>query len=459
MSTAVAPSTRRIALAVVIVAQAAMFAIWLPRPLHVEGDNVTYETAGYNLAHGDGLSLSYDIQPDPDVRSWACSRHPSWCEDGDVPTAAYPPGYQIYIASIYLVTGRSLVALVSTQLVLLLAMFWVFESTLAKYLGRPGYLFAMTVAATYPFLARQAGHVMSDHVHAALVTFALAIPLLLPAGWRRGLACGLLLGAATLTRPYCFVCIPFVAFALAWRATDTTWTEDVGGLMVGVFVPMAAWAIRNEIVFGRFIPFGTAGLGVSLYCNKLAWTIGSPYDAANIRAIYAELERAAGGSPYTWRANKALTAAAFEWMRANPWKTVSPLPVRVVREWISIGTAGEGVSRAWPLLVSYLGTLLVLGLAGIWTGRRRREIVLVALFIFPYWAFLLHAPAEARRTLALRLPMLLCAGVAVDGLIAGRLGRALRRWRVSMAPAETSAWGGPRRTREAPSAAAAERKP
>jgi hypothetical protein len=420
MTVRIAPTTRRVALVVVLIAQALMFYAFLPRPLQVIADNVRYETAGYNLARGDGLSLPYELQPDDDVRDWACPRHPLWCKGDEVPTAMYPPGYEIYIASLYRLTGRSLGALFVSQLGLLLAMFWVFERLAAHHTDRAGYVFAMTVAATYPFLARQAAYVMSDHLHAALVLFALALALTYWAGPWRGLSFGLLLGAATLTRPYSFVCLPFVAIALAHGAKTANLARrhDLIGYCVGIGLPFAAWIARNAIVFGRFIPFGTTGLGVSLYYNKLVWTIGSTYDATNARETLAEITRVAGGDPFTWHANRLLQNAALEWMRDNPWKVAISLPLRVVRVWISLGTSGEGVSRTWPLLVTYLGALLLLGVAGMWVGRRRRDVMLLALFVIPYWAFLMHAPAEARRTLPLRLPMLLCAGIAMDAFVA-----------------------------------------
>jgi 4-amino-4-deoxy-L-arabinose transferase-like glycosyltransferase len=415
----IAPSVRRTALAVVLIAQTLMFLVFLPRPLQVISDNVRYETAGYNLSRGEGLSLPYELQPDVDVRAWTCPRHPLWCKGDDVPTAMYPPGYEVYIASIYFMTGRNLGALFVSQLVLLLAMFFVFEKLATRYTNRVGYFFVMTIAATYPFVARQAAYVMSDHLHAALILFALALVLTRRAGLWRGLCSGLLLGAATLTRPYSFVCLPFVAIALALRTSTTSRSrhQDLIGYVIGAGIPFAVWIVRNAIVFGRFIPFGTTGLGVSLYYNKLAWTIGSIYDVNNAQAVFAEIERVAGGDPFTWHANRVLQSAALEWMRENPWKLAASLPVRTVRVWISLGTSGEGISRIWPLLATYLGGLLALGVGGIWAGRRRPEVVLIAMLVIPYWAFLMHAPAEARRTLPLRLPMLLCAGIAIDALV------------------------------------------
>jgi 4-amino-4-deoxy-L-arabinose transferase-like glycosyltransferase len=428
MAAPISTPIRRLVLVVVLIAQAAMFANLLRRPLRVEADNVRYETAGYNLARGKGLSLPNELQPDPEVHEWVCSRHPALCKGDNVPTAMYPPGYQIYIATIYLFSGRSLVALLVSHLVLLLSMFLVFERIAAKQLGRNGYVFVMTIAATYPFLARQAAFVMSDHLHSALLLFSFAVLLMYPPGWWRGLSCGLLLGAATITRPYSFVCIPFVALALLWKPNDAKWRIDPIGLLFGAALPIALWVVRNEIVFGHFIPFSTTRLGTSLYYNKLWWTIGSAYDEANMRAMSEELARVAGGDPLAWGPNRILTSAALDWMKEHPMLMLASLPLRVVRLWISMGTCDHGVSPYWPLLVLYLGLLLALGTAGMWIGRRRHEIVIAASFIVPYWAFLLHTPAEARRTLALRLPMLICGGVAFEVLMASRSGQRFREW-------------------------------
>jgi hypothetical protein len=243
------------------------------------------------------------------------------------------------------------------------------------------------------------------------------------------LFCGLLLVAATLTRPYSFVCIPFVGLAAAWKQNNAKWRVDLSGFIIGSVPPLCVWIVRNQIVFGRFIPFSTTRLGTSLYYNKLAWTIGNTYDANNMRATVDELTRVAGGGdPLAWRANNILTSAALDWMKEHPFLMLASLPLRVVRVWISLGTCRHGLSSVWPLLVLYLGGLLALGVAGMWLGRRRREIVIAAAFILPYWAFLMHTPPEARRTLALRLPMLLCSGVTLDALMASRLGRRLREW-------------------------------
>jgi 4-amino-4-deoxy-L-arabinose transferase-like glycosyltransferase len=284
----------------------------------------------------------------------------------------------------------------------------------------------MAIAATYPFLARQAGFVMSDHLHAALVLFGLAPLVLVRPGWWRGLAVGLLLAAATLTRPYSFVCLPLVIGALVWKREDDRWLHDVLGVCVGLALPMGTWIVRNSIVYGRFIPFTLSGLGTALYLNKIVWTVGDLYDPDNVRMTINEINRVAGADANSWQGNRALTEAALAWMRAHPLQVLASLPWRVVRMWINVGTSGVGVSRAWPLIGGYLGGLLAAGTAGMAYARKVRRLVPLVLFVLAYWAFLLHTPADARRTLPLRLPMLLFAGLAVDALWKGRVGAWLR---------------------------------
>ena len=101
---------RKVALAVVLATQTVFFFVLMARPLTVFADNARYETAGYNLATGRGISLAYELTSDPLVKSWVCTRHPEVCTaaDGTHPTALYPPGYSVFLAAVYKVAGRSL---------------------------------------------------------------------------------------------------------------------------------------------------------------------------------------------------------------------------------------------------------------------------------------------------------------------------------------------------------------
>lgn len=397
-------------LAAVLALQTIYFVVLLPRPVAVTADNVRYEVAGWNLATGRGYSLPLSSTDDREVQSWVCDRHPSACAaDGTHPTALYPPGYSTFIALIYRVAGRSLVAVVAVQLLLLLAMFVLFESLASHFLDDRGWWFAMAVCAFYPFLARQATLIMSDHLHAALYLFALGALLLMRPGWRRAVAFGALMAAATMVRPYSLLVMPVLWLVPSVRrAARAGWRE---WLLVGVVfaLPFVGWTARNAYWFGRFIPMTTLGMGSSLLHTTLEWE-ASDYDPRGAALYWRQL----GGDPTRRDVSQRLTAEAKRRIAEHPLKFAERMAIHVPKIWISLGTEGAGLSRAWPLLVLYLGGLLVLGVAGAWMVRRDPAWHAILIAIGVYWIFLLPSPPEARRTLPLRLPMLLCASVAVS---------------------------------------------
>jgi hypothetical protein len=403
----------------VLIVQGAFFFFFLRSGPVVEGDNSRYEEGGWALASGRGLALPYELSPDPDVRDWVCRRHPDACADGAYPSAQYPAGYQLFIAAIYSVAGRHLWPIVLVQLALLLGMFACAEAVAARHLNDAGYWFVVGVSATYPFLARQAGLVQSDLLHAALLLFSLTALLSMRPGWRRGITFGFLLGAATFTRTYSIVVIPFL---FGWprlrRAFEARRREWVVAFAVCI-LPFVIWTARNAYWFGRFIPFSTTGIGCHIYLNKVEAEVGSPYAPGNDKKIRDAISREGDPANYAW--NKVMMKEGVAWMKENPGTMAVEVVKRVPLLWISRGKGGRGVSPMAPFLALYLGGLLLLGVFGIWLKRRDHRLNAVALAIVLYWGFLLQTPAEARRTLPLRLPMLVFAGAAVD--------EAVRSWR------------------------------
>lgn len=403
------------ALVLLWVAQTAFFVVFAAWPPAVVADNVRYETAAYNLATGKGLSLPFDVVPDGVVRGWVCERHPDQCSaDGTYPTAAYAPGYQVYIASIYLVAGRNLAVIVASQLALLWLLFALYEALAARLLDRSGYLFCVAVGVTYPYLARQASMIMSDHLHAVMLLGSMAALLLMTPGWKRGVLFGALLAGATLVRPYSALVVPAVFLIPAVRRGQNMSMSEWLAAAVASGIPFAWWAGRNAYLFGHFIPLTTQGMGTALYLNKLEWVVGSPLDGDQGAQTIRALREASGGDFSTWTANRILQADAIAWMKANPWLTFLGVLKRIPRVWISVGYQQGGVSRAFPILITQLGGLLALGCAGIVYKRRDTRWLPLALLIVIYWGFLLNTPGEARRTLPLRLPMALFAGAFVQ---------------------------------------------
>jgi 4-amino-4-deoxy-L-arabinose transferase-like glycosyltransferase len=415
-----------VALAVVLCAQTVFFAVMWRQPL-VGTDNDRYEAAGWNLASGRGYSLplsGYGGSYDPEVYDWVCARHPEACSpDTTHPSALYAPGYSILVAGVYLIFGRSLFALGMTNLVLLWVLFILFEDLAAHFVGRYGYFFTMAVAATYPFFARQATYLMSDHLHVVLWLAAfVAFMRMRPGPWR-GAAFAGLIAAATLVRPYSLFVFPVIwGLAFVWKAIRLSRSEWMAGALV-FLLPFAIWTARNAYWYGRFLPLTTGGAGVLLHTATLEWDM----DLSDPKVADAWLKDAMQkyGDVVSRRGSQMQMADALERIKEHPWKYAWRVLVHVPRDWISMAT------RFWALSILYLGGLLALGIAGAWSVRRDARFYPLILAIGVSWAFLLPFAGEARRTLPLRLPMLLLAGMFVDPFI-GRI--VSRRFRLS-APA------------------------
>jgi 4-amino-4-deoxy-L-arabinose transferase-like glycosyltransferase len=415
--------TRWAALALVLLAQALLFAVLLKRPLAVEGDNDRYELGGYNLAIGRGYALplnGYGATHDPEVQGLVCGRHPEACSaDTTHPVALYLPGYSVLIAGVYTVFGRSLPALMATQLVLLLLLYAVFEALAARHLSRCGYVFAMIVAGTYPFLARQATLVMSDHLHAVLFLAALGVLMLAAPGARRGAAFGLLIALSVLVRPYDLFVFPVLwLLALVWKPMRLSRSEWIAGAMA-FLLPLAVWTARNAYWYGRFLPMTTGGAGALLYQASLEWDMDLS-DPAQGAAWYKETE-AKYGDVVSQHANQLETEEAVRRIEAHPWRYAERVAIHVPRIWITMAT------RFWFVSVLYLGGLLALGLAGAWRVRSDPRFYPLLVAVAVNWLCLLPLAGEARRTLPLRLPMILLAGAFVGPLIQGALTRRARR--------------------------------
>jgi len=218
-----------------------------------------------------------------------------------------------------------------------------------------------------------------------------------------------LLAAATLARPYSIVCIPFLLFIPAlWRALRakrSEWIVAVGATAL----PFIAWAGRNWYWYRRFVPLTTMGLGATLHSFRMEAEIGSVYDPVRAATYYKTMTQFESG--VTLAGNRQLTDSALAWLSEHPGAALRTLVVHVGKLWISLGTEGKPLGPSVLVLVPYLGGLLVLGVLGFWLKRRDKLFWPLLFTIVPYWGFLLNS-SEARRTLPLRLPMLLFGAVA-----------------------------------------------
>lgn len=183
------------------------------------------------------------------------------------PTSLHPPGYAVFLASVYRVTGPPLLPWVKVLQALLDAAACVLLYFVGRRFGgkRVG-LFAAWCAALFPPLA----YLVTSRVADALMpAFLLGVFAL----WMRALetrrvpwfvATGIALGLACLFRPD-YLLLP--AFFMVGALVTIPWRTAVWGtIMIGVcaFLVLVPWGLRNQRVHGDFNVTTHAG-GMALY--------------------------------------------------------------------------------------------------------------------------------------------------------------------------------------------------
>jgi len=203
---------------------------------------------------------------------------------GEVPSAFRPPLYPLMVAACEIVSRDDRWALAALHLGAGVA-----TVLLTFHLGRRwglagwGWVAALAVAVD-PLLLMQSTLVMTETLAALLAVVSLAAVTWYGENttWRRAAAAGASIGLAALCRP---TFLPWAAAMALWLAMESCWRKSTGdgmpsrgtaagrvnvpqwikgvggalSLLVGVFVVMSPWAIRNQIHFGKPILATTHG--------------------------------------------------------------------------------------------------------------------------------------------------------------------------------------------------------
>jgi len=229
-----------------------------------------------------------------------------WVEDAlSSPRAAtaavYPPGYSLWLAFIYRVSGtRSALTVQSVQLTLdALSVLLIVGIGASAYGWRTGFV-AGVLAAMSPLLAFYGATPLADSPTMWLVMGG-AWMLLLAAkrlSWRYALGAGLLIGASCWLRANALLLGVWCALALllfvqaSWRVT----LRLSGVFVIGVLLLVAPVIVRNSRAFHAFVP-GGMGFGTNLWEG-----LGETSRAAEFGAVFGdanviEQERAELGWP------------------------------------------------------------------------------------------------------------------------------------------------------------------
>ncbi len=213
------------------------------------------------------------------------------------PTAFRPPGYILWLAGIYSLCGRSLLAgqvanvLLSTFVCLL-----VYRIASKGGLSRRASRIAALIVTLFPSQIFYCSLTGTEGLFTFLFMAALVVWVqgFDQASWKTDVSTGVLLGLATLVRPVSLF-LPGL-FLVHLKLYGKGWIESVRRpFLVGVamLVPILPWSIRNLIVMKSPILISTNG-GITLWMGlneHATGTFMSPPAESPLRAIEDEVEK------------------------------------------------------------------------------------------------------------------------------------------------------------------------
>jgi 4-amino-4-deoxy-L-arabinose transferase-like glycosyltransferase len=176
-------------------------------------------------------------------------------------SAAFPPGFEVLLGAVSLVSTRRLAAHI--------AMCFVGSATVfmtgivgRRVAGDTVGLVAAAIAACYPMLIVADGTLMPE----TLFTFMVMLTVWLafeaserPNVWR-WCALGVVIGLTAQVRGESVLLVPFLVVPLAWRTADVPARRRVAlaGVAVALFlVALAPWTVRNVHTFHRMVFIST----------------------------------------------------------------------------------------------------------------------------------------------------------------------------------------------------------
>ncbi len=356
------------------------------------GDSFDYVAIAEGVARGEGFRHGDDL-------------------------AYRPPGFPALLSAVYSLFGegnqraaRLVLALVSTATLLTL-------SGLARefFARRSAVLLTGLAVAIYPFLLYYAPLLLTE----TLFAFLLSLCVWLLVSWQkragseaRLVAAGVAAGIATLTRPSL---LPFVGLSGLWIFKYGKRRTSAALYLVAAVVALAPWAVRNALVFDRFVPVSTNGPRnvvkglTSSYLNELG--IDTPFDTDSLLAlstVASELER------HDQARDKALAFA-----RSEPTTTARVTLQKAFVLWNPFSNRRGKVGLALNL-GAYL-PVLVLGTAGMVSLLRQHTSRPGAMLLLLLFASMTIVHAASIVNMRFRIPFLdpylvvLAAG-AVSGL-------------------------------------------
>jgi 4-amino-4-deoxy-L-arabinose transferase-like glycosyltransferase len=325
-------------------------ALGLNEPPARSSDDREYDRYAWNLAQGRG----YRGQS-PDVA------------DQDHLTAYRVPGTSLVWAALYAALGHRYDAVRVLNCLAGAAAVWLTYAIGRRCYGERVGLATAALYAVYPTALIFNVGLVSEPLGTLwfLLSLLLSLHFAERPSWGRATAAGLLLGAASLTRPNSLFMIPLIgAWALIQfrgRRRAALQALAIPVVALATFVP---WVVRNYLVFERFIPVATSGgSGLLQGNNRIVATDPGLY-GYNLWDTqipeYRDALRAAGNE---YERDQLAQRLALRWLAENPDRWGYLLGAKFVRSWTPILAARSPRLYRILYLVTWTPVLVLLAAA------------------------------------------------------------------------------------------------
>ena len=214
------------------------------------------------------------IHPDPtdgrfdDTQWYRGAAHYFASGDGYVnpfsgtPTAAWPPGYPVFLGSVFSIFGEGLAQTYAANIVLSLATIVVVYCIGLVAFNRTTALVAAAALALWPGQIYFTSLTLSEPLFTFLFACAFLLMLMVSRADRSRLrlsvAFGVVTALATLTRGQAAILIPL--FTIMWLLQGVRWQEAIGWTALAALVMcavIAPWVVRNEQKLGSPVIIAT----------------------------------------------------------------------------------------------------------------------------------------------------------------------------------------------------------
>ncbi len=243
----------------------------------------------------------------------------------DEPFSFWPPGTSFFYGLVYLVAGFDYTNIVIANLAVTVGMIVCSARVVARFFGTQVALWSAVLLAVWPTMIMLTTLLVSEQLFLFLIMAALdAWTARRGSVWSRGLLAGVLLGAASLVRPFALL-LPGVFAAGMWMSAGFSRDSFKAQLplalvsVVAMLCVIAPWTWRNYQLYHELVLVSTNG-GVTL------WMGNSPGSDGQFMLLPDSVK---GLSDY--ETNKVLGALAKQYILDDPLGFVGRSFMKLIR--------------------------------------------------------------------------------------------------------------------------------